>query len=93
MTDYEVPGMTLIPQQDNMSCWYASAQMLIHWKMNKLRMCLMDLVPPELDAECRVIRDAGGGIVNPRILSMVKRLGLRAVPPNGASYEFHNPGA
>lgn len=81
MTDYEVPGMTLIPQQDNMSCWYASAQMLIHWKMNKLRMCLMDLVPPELDAECRVIRDAGGGIVNPRILSMAKRLGLRAVPP------------
>jgi hypothetical protein len=78
---YEVPGMTLIPQDDNTSCWYASAQMLIHWKMNRLRQSLADLVPPELDAQCRTIRDAGGGIVNPQILGMAQRLGLRAVPP------------
>jgi hypothetical protein len=78
---YEVPGMTLISQQDNSSCWYASAQMLIHWKMNKLQMSLANLVPPNFDAECRRIRDAGGGIVNPQILAMANRLGLRAVPP------------
>jgi ABC-type bacteriocin/lantibiotic exporter with double-glycine peptidase domain len=78
---YEVPGMTLIPQQDNTSCWYASAQMLIQWKMDKLQACLIDLIPPELDAECRKIRDAGGGIVNSQILGMAERLGLRAVPP------------
>jgi hypothetical protein len=78
---YEVPGMTLIPQQDNTSCWYASAQMLVHWKMNKLRMCLTNLIPPELDAECRMIRDAGGGVVNPQILAVANRLGLCAVPP------------
>ena len=79
--NYEVPGMTLMPQQDNTACWYASAQMLIHWKMNRLRMCLADLIPPSLDAECRKIRDAGGGIVNSEILAMAKRLGLQAVPP------------
>jgi len=78
---YEVPGLTLIPQQDNNSCWYASAQMLIHWKMNRLRQSLAGLVPPEFDAQCRQIKDAGGGIVNAQILAMVKRLGLRAVPP------------
>lgn len=78
---YEVPGMTLIRQQDNTSCWYASAQMLIQWKMDRLRACQMGLVPPELDAECRRIRDAGGGIVNSQILAMANRLGLRAVPP------------
>ncbi len=78
---YEVPGMTLIPQDENMSCWYASAQMLIRWKMNKLRMSFRDLVPPELDAECRRIKDANQGIRNPQILALARRLGLRAVPP------------
>jgi len=28
--DYLVPGMKLIPQDKNMSCWYASAMMLVH---------------------------------------------------------------
>jgi hypothetical protein len=78
---YEVPGMTLIPQQDDSSCWYASAQMLIHWKMNRHQMSFADLVPPELDSECRRIRDNGSGIVNPQILDMANRLGLRYVPP------------
>lgn len=84
---YEVPGMTLIPQQDNTSCWYASAQMLIQWKMNKFQMCFADLVPPELDAECVKIRDGANGILNPQILGMAHRLGLRAVPPLCPSLE------
>ena len=54
---YEVPGMTLIPQQLDWSCWYASAQMLIQWKQDSLQQCLADLVPPDLDAMCRRIRD------------------------------------
>ena len=55
---YEVPSMTLIPQQKDMSCWYASAQMLIQWKMDILQQCLADLVPPELDAQCEKNRGA-----------------------------------
>jgi hypothetical protein len=77
--------MTLIPQGDNMSCWYASARMLIQWKMDRLQMSLGGLVPPELDAQCCKIRDGGGGLLNPQILPMATRLGLVAVPPMSPS--------
>jgi hypothetical protein len=79
--------MTLIPQDTNSSCWYASAQMLVQWKSDKLQMCLADLIPPEFDAECRKIKDGGKGILNPQIIPMAKRLGLRAVPPLCPSQE------
>lgn len=78
---YVVPGMKLIPQLKTRSCWYASAKMLIQWKMNSLRQSFIDLVPPELDAECRTIREADNGIFNPQIMAMAKRLGLRPIPP------------
>ena len=78
---YEVPGMTLIPQQLDWSCWYASAQMLIQWKQDSLQQCLADLVPPDLDAMCRRIRDDNQGITNPQIMDMAQRLGLATVPP------------
>jgi ABC-type bacteriocin/lantibiotic exporter with double-glycine peptidase domain len=78
---YEVPGMTLIPQQLDWSCWYASAQMLIQWKQDSLQQSLADLVPPDLDAMCRRIRDDNQGITNPQIMDMAQRLGLAAVPP------------
>lgn len=79
--------MKLIPQQMTMACWYASAQMLIHWRMEKSQMCFANLVPPELDAQCRTIRDADTGIDNPEIIRMAKRLGLVAVPPMSPSPE------
>lgn len=87
MARYEVPGMTLIPQQLNMSCWYASAQMLITWRQDQAQQSLSWLVPPDLDAQCIVIRDQNGGITNPQIVPMAKRLGLRAVPPMSPSLE------
>lgn len=87
MIDYIVPGMTLIPQEDNMSCWYASARMLIQWKMDKYQVCFADLVPPELDTQCVQIRDAQTGLLNNQILKMAKRLGLEAVPPVSPSPE------
>ncbi|RUQ33014.1 MAG: hypothetical protein EKK68_04625 [Candidatus Competibacteraceae bacterium] len=82
---YEVSGMTLIPQTLTMSCWYASAQMLIRWKTDQKQMSLANLVPPELDAASQKIRDANTGIQNSDILIMAKRLGLRAVPPMSPS--------
>lgn len=78
---YVVEGMKLIPQNQTMSCWYASAQMLINWRMEKSQMSFANLVPPELDAECVKIRDANGGINNPQIIKMAKRIGLVAIPP------------
>ncbi len=87
MSHYEVPGMTLIPQRLQMSCWYASAQMLIQWKQDQLQASLSWLVPPELDAQCIQIRDANTGVQNPQILGLAKRLGLEAVPPLSPSAE------
>jgi hypothetical protein len=87
MSKYEVPGMTLIPQTMKMSCWYASAQMLIRWKMDQRQQSLSWLVPPELDAQCVVIRDGDGGVTNPQIVPMATRLGLRAVPPMSPAVE------
>jgi Papain-like cysteine protease AvrRpt2 len=78
---YIVQGMKLIPQALNMSCWYASAQMLINWRQEESQQSIQGLVPPELDAECVKIRDANNGILNPEILKMAKRIGLEGIPP------------
>ena len=78
---FEVFGMKLIPQQKSMSCWYASARMLINWRMEQSQMSFANLVPPELDEKCKKLRDANNGITNPKIIEMAKRLGLTAVPP------------
>lgn len=78
---YIVEGMTLVPQQLNMSCWYASMQMLIKWKENQKQMSFAHLISPEFDDECVKIRDANNGIVNPQILKLAKKLGLKSVPP------------
>lgn len=81
MSKYEVPGMTLITQNKTMSCWYASAQMLVKWRQDTDRQCHDWLVPPTLDAECVRVRDINSGIVNPQITLMAKRIGLREIPP------------
>ncbi len=78
---YEVFGMKLIPQQKTMSCWYASARMLINWRMEESQMSFANLIPPELDDQCKKIRDGNAGITNPQIIAMAKRLGLVPVPP------------
>lgn len=82
---YVVPGMTLIPQRLNTSCWYASAQMLIQWKCDRFKMSMANLVPPEFDKECMKIHDGGAGLNNPQIVPMAKRLGLKPVPPMSPS--------
>jgi hypothetical protein len=78
---YIVQGMKLIPQSQTMSCWYASAQMLITWKMEQRQQSISGLIPPELDAQCAKIRDDNKGIQNPQIIKMAKRIGLEAIPP------------
>ena len=84
---YIVQNMTLIPQNLDWSCWYASAQMLINWKMDQRQQSMMGLIPPELDAECAKLRDDNKGIANPQIIKMAKRLGLAAIPPMSPSPE------
>jgi hypothetical protein len=91
MAVYEVPAIDLIPQAFTMSCWYASVQMLVNWRQNQAQASLEWLVPPELDAQCRTIRDANTGIQNSQIVAMAKRLGLQAVPPESPTVDaLHN---
>jgi hypothetical protein len=78
---YEVPGMTLIPQERTMSCWYASARMLVKWKMDRYQQSFADLIPPELDAACRNTRDVNTGIGNAQVIALAKKIGLATVPP------------
>ncbi len=78
---YIVKGMTLIPQQLQMSCWYASAQMLIKWREERDQMSFARLISPELDEECSKLRDNNNGIQNPQIISTAERIGLKHVPP------------
>ena len=87
MARFEVPGMTLITQSMTMSCWYASAQMLVKWRQDTAGQTLAWLVPPELDKECAALRDKNIGIANPEIVAMAKRIGLRAVPPMSPTTE------
>ena len=78
---YIVPGMKLIPQQMNKSCWYACARMLINWRLERSQMSHQGLTSPQLDAECQRLRDVNAGIQNPAIMAMARRLGLKTVPP------------
>ena len=84
---YIVPNMTLIPQQLGMSCWYASMQMLIKWKEETEQKSFAHLISPEYDSECIKVRDSNTGVVNPQILKLAKRLGLKHVPPVSATPE------
>ncbi|RDB06310.1 papain-like cysteine protease family protein [Runella aurantiaca] len=78
---YTVPNMKLIPQDKGMSCWYASAQMLINWRREMYQMSEMGILDPSEDAGSKSIYALDSGIQNPQIISMAKRLGLVAVPP------------
>ncbi len=78
---YVVTGMTLIPQKMTMSCWYASAQMLIRWRRETKQMTESSIEDPSEDSVSCQIRDSDTGIQNPQIVAMAKRLGLVPVPP------------
>jgi len=78
---YIVPGMTLIPQKLTMSCWYASAQMLIQWRRDKTQMSESDIVDPSEDPGSVALRDSNKGVTNPEVIAATKRLGLTPVPP------------
>jgi hypothetical protein len=78
---YTVPGMTLIPQTKTMSCWYASAQMVIQWRRNQMQMCEEGILDPSEDPLITKMRDHDHGISNSALLHVARKLGLKAVPP------------
>ena len=55
---FEVQGMDLLPQRHSMSCWYASARMLLNWKEKQTGPQIRCEIPAELDKQSLNIRDA-----------------------------------
>lgn len=80
---YEVPNMSLVVQDKDMACWFASARMLIGWREQQNR-----------TMQCRAVDDAtikmymaNKGIQNHQIIPLAKRLGLESVPPMSPTVE------
>lgn len=78
---YAVPGMKLIPQDMKMSCWYASAQMIIQYSREKEQQTRMAVVDPSEDSMAVKIRTTDKGISDAQIIALGKELGLVLVPP------------
>jgi hypothetical protein len=94
---YIVPGVPLIAQTLNNSCWFASAQMLIQWRRGKTRMTERGLMDPSENLDTIMKFAANNGISDAFILNLVADLGLVAVPPLCATLDtigqwLHNYG-
>ena len=84
---YTVPNMKLIPQDKTMSCWYASAMMVIMWRRNRKKMTEAAHPDPSQVTEWQKLYDDNTGITNERVLKYAKDLGLVAVPPMSPTIE------
>lgn len=84
---YTVPGMKLIPQTMQMSCWYASAQMLIQWRRNMTQQCEAGIIDPSEDPTLKIWKASDNGISDGQILTLAKQLGLELVPPMSPTLE------
>ena len=78
--NFEVQGVSLIVQDKDMACWYASAQMVLDWKRRRQIGALATL-PVQVDQETADLYKANDGLQNFQILPLAKRLGLVTVPP------------
>lgn len=71
----------LIPQDQNMACWYASAQMLITWRQNHTRQCEIAHRDPSFVPDLVKIYQANNGLSIADVTKLAKELGLEPVPP------------
>jgi hypothetical protein len=82
---YEVPGITLIRQDQDMACWFASAMMLLNWK---------ERFRPEKAISSNAVDErtirmymANNWIQNDQIIPLAVRLGLIPIPPQSPSID------
>src|SRR5512132_4400293 len=78
---YVVPDMKLIPQDKNMSCWYASGQMLIAWRQRTTQMSELAQPDPSLVVKWSKLYDKNTIMTKEMIMSFANDLGLEVVPP------------
>ena len=84
---YIVPGMKLIPQTMQMSCWYASAQMVVQWRRNRMQACEAGMEDPSEDPTLEQWKKTDRGITDAQVVTLAKRLGLELVPPMSPTLE------
>jgi len=71
--------MELIPQDQTMSCWFASGQMLISWRQRTQQQCEAGHPDPALVEKWSKLYDDNPGITNDEIQSFADDLGLAMV--------------
>lgn len=77
---YVVPGMKLITQDKDMSCWYASALMLIEWRRSRTKSTEAAHPGPNQLSRWQDQYNDDIGIFNPQLEGFARDLGLRTVP-------------
>jgi len=77
---YEVPNLTLIPQDTTMACWFASAQMLIQWRRNQRQMTEGNLADPGEVPKYMRMHVNNDGIPWAQIRQFALDLGLVCLP-------------
>jgi hypothetical protein len=85
---YVVPNMKLIPQDKTMSCWYASAQMLIQWRQRRQQACETAHPDPSFVKKWNKLYDNNPGITNAQISAFARDLGLAKLPPMTPSPDY-----
>jgi hypothetical protein len=84
---YIVHGVKLIRQTKNMACWYASAQMVVEWRRNRMRMTEMSIRDPSEDVPSIALWMANNGVSDAQVTSLARALGLVPVPPMSPSQD------
>ena len=77
---YVVTDVPHVHQDKEMSCWFASAQMLIQWKRNRRRMSDNHPDPSESPKWSKLYSD-NTGITNDKIVAFARDMGFKHVPP------------
>ncbi len=78
---YSVAGVPLIPQDQGMACWYASAQMLIQWRRNRRQMTESAFRDPSEVSQTVALYRANNGLPFDQNVRFAQLIGLRPVPP------------
>ncbi|WP_152054236.1 papain-like cysteine protease family protein [Tautonia marina] len=84
---YVVQNVPLIPQDQGMACWYASAQMLIRWRRERMQMTEGALPDPSQVNETVQLYKANNGLPLTEMVRFAQLMGLRQVPPMSPTIE------
>lgn len=77
---YMVPGVVLIPQDNNNACWYASARMVVEWRRECEQQTRMDLRAPQDVPQVEAIHKASDGLLWAQMRNFAQQLGLTPLP-------------